>query len=162
MNPSSPLPCRRGPSISGPAASTRRDGDQPRPHDEKEAATYADTERSTTLSPALLDEWTPAFLAQLCAPGAQFLQAVGDDGRETVYLFDTGRESFAALREHNGQWTVRQGGPVAVWDAVEGAVAAWREAGAPGIDAVRVEVNQRSHTYWVDGVPALRWEHRID
>ncbi len=136
-------------------------------------AAYADTERTTAVSPDLLKDWMPAFLAQLAAPGAQLVRAVSDS-RETVYLFDTGREAFAALTAGKEGWTVRQGGPVALWDAVEEAVAAWREAGEPDITSVRMQVTREANAYWIGGQeittatrshwiehrPALRWRHR--
>ncbi|GAA0345437.1 methyltransferase domain-containing protein [Streptomyces blastmyceticus] len=136
-------------------------------------AAYADTERTTGVSPDLLKDWMPAFLAQLAAPGAQLVRALSDS-RETVYLFDTGREAFAALTADKEGWTVRQGGPVALWDAVEEAVAAWREAGKPDITSVRMQVTREANAYWIGGQkittatrshgiehrPALRWRHR--
>ncbi|GAU67332.1 putative methyltransferase [Streptomyces sp. NBRC 110611] len=137
-------------------------------------AAYADTERKTSLSPDTLNDWMPAFLAQLAAPGAQLLRAVSDS-RETVYLFDTGREAFAALTADGDQWNVRQGGPVAIWDAIEDAVTAWRKAGEPDITSVRMAITPEAHAYWIGGQqitndqrsywlgakePALRWKHR--
>ncbi|WP_327289215.1 ATP-grasp peptide maturase system methyltransferase [Streptomyces sp. NBC_01198] len=135
---------------------------------------YADTERRTLLGPHLLDEWMPAFLAQLAAPGAQLLHAMAD-GNRTTYLFDPGRESFAEIRDDGTGWTVCQGGPVALWDAVEGSLAAWQDAGRPDITTVRLRITDRSHIYWMGGqaiasgpradpageTSALRWEHRI-
>ncbi|UGQ14191.1 ATP-grasp peptide maturase system methyltransferase [Yinghuangia sp. ASG 101] len=125
-------------------------------------AAYADTERTTALSPAVLEQWMPAFLAQLAAPGAQFVHARSGDGRETTYLFDTHRESFAALSKGGELWTVRQGGPIAIWDAIEAAVTAWQRVGEPDVDAVRLTVTAKAHTYSIGGNPTLRWEHRID
>ncbi len=138
-------------------------------------AAYADSERQTPLSPAVLDEWMPAFLAQLAAPGAHLVRAVSDGGQETVYLFDTAREAFAALTEDSGGWTVRQGGPVEIWDAIEGAVTAWQNTGEPDISTVRLKVTPKAHAYWIGGQKittpsghrwigdkhALRWEHRL-
>ncbi|MCN9239564.1 ATP-grasp peptide maturase system methyltransferase [Streptomyces sp. RY43-2] len=121
-------------------------------------AAYADTERATSLPPDALNHWMPAFLAQLAAPGAQLVRAVSGS-RETVYLFDTGREAFAALTADGDEWTVRQGGPVAIWDAIESALTAWQSAGEPDITSVRMEVTSRTHTYWIGDQPALRWEH---
>ncbi|MBF6052820.1 methyltransferase [Streptomyces eurocidicus] len=138
-------------------------------------AAYADSERKATITPGALDDWMPAFLTQLAAPGTQLLRAVTGDGDETVYLFDTERESFAALSPDGSGWKVRQGGPVRLWDAVEAAVEAWDEAGRPDISTVRLHVTDRSHTYWIGGQriataarsywigekPALRWDHRV-
>ncbi|MGC0419550.1 ATP-grasp peptide maturase system methyltransferase [Embleya sp. AB8] len=141
-------------------------------------AAYADTKRRTAIAPELLREWMPAFLAQLAAPGAQLVEAVIDGGKATHhYLFDPDRESFAELTDDDTfGWTVRQGGPVALWDEVEGALTAWQEAGCPDIDTVRLRVTAEAHTYWIGGEPivgaprscgvdekqsALRWEHRV-
>ncbi|MEW1671976.1 ATP-grasp peptide maturase system methyltransferase [Streptomyces noursei] len=134
---------------------------------------YADTERKTSVSPDTLKGWMPAFLAQLAAPGAQLLRATSD-GRETVYLFDASREAFAALTANGDQWTVRQGGPVAIWDAIENTLTAWHDAGEPDITSVRLAVTPDAHAYWIGGQQitndqrsywlggenaALRWKH---
>ncbi len=121
-------------------------------------AAYADTERRTSLHPDVLNDWMPAFLAQLAAPAAQLVRAVGGS-RETVYLFDTSREAFAALTVDGDEWNVRQGGPVLIWDAIESAVTAWRNAGEPDITSVRMEVTPTAHGYWIGDQPALRWNH---
>jgi methyltransferase of ATP-grasp peptide maturase system len=112
---------------------------------------YPDTERPTKVPPRLLDEWMPALLAQLAAPGAQFVRATGSEGAQLLYLFDPDRESFAAFTEEALGWTVRQGGPVALWDVIEAALVAWQDAGRPGIGTVRVHISERAHTYWIGG-----------
>ncbi|MFR9791463.1 ATP-grasp peptide maturase system methyltransferase [Streptomyces sp. MB22_4] len=122
---------------------------------------YADSERHVLVSPLVLEEWMPAFLAQLAAPGAQLVRATNGDGSPLRYLFDPERESFAEFLVSGESWTVRQGGPVALWDDVERSLVAWRDAGAPEIDCVRLRVTPASHWYWIDGAPSLRWEHRI-
>jgi methyltransferase of ATP-grasp peptide maturase system len=122
---------------------------------------YADSGRRTQVSPLVLEEWMPAFLAQLAAPGAQFVRAKGGDGSPLWYLFDPERESFAEFVADGEFWTVRQGGPVALWDDVERSLIAWQDAGAPDIDSVRLHVTSASHRYWIDGAPSLCWEHRI-
>ncbi|MEU9337860.1 ATP-grasp peptide maturase system methyltransferase [Streptomyces sp. NPDC048290] len=124
-------------------------------------AAYADSERPTALSPDLLNDWMPAFLAQLAAPGAQLLRVLGGDSQETVHLFDTGRESFASLTADGSTWHVRQGGPTAIWDAVENTVMAWQDAGEPDITAVHMKVTRHAHTYWIDGRAGLRWTHPL-
>ncbi|APE21267.1 MULTISPECIES: ATP-grasp peptide maturase system methyltransferase [Streptomyces] len=122
---------------------------------------YADSERPTLLSPLVLEEWMPAFLAQLAAPGVQFVRATDGDGLLLQYLFDPEKESFAEFVVDGEGWTVRQGGPVALWDDVERSLVAWQDAGAPEIDSVRLRVTPASHQYWIDQVPSLRWEHRL-
>ncbi|MEV5349742.1 ATP-grasp peptide maturase system methyltransferase [Streptomyces achromogenes] len=124
-------------------------------------AAYADTERHTPIAPQLLHQWTPAFLAQLATPGAQLVTAVADGGEQTVYLFDAERESFAQLNDNGHGWTVRQGGPLALWDAIEDALIAWQEAGRPDLSAVRLQITLQAHAYRIGEKPALRWEHRV-
>ncbi|MEU5083062.1 MULTISPECIES: ATP-grasp peptide maturase system methyltransferase [Streptomyces] len=124
-------------------------------------AAYADTERHTPIAPQLLQKWTPAFLAQLATPGAQLVTAVADGGEQTVYLFDAERESFAQLNDNGHGWTVRQGGPIALWDAIEDALIAWQEAGRPDLSVVRLQITPQAHTYRIGEKPALRWEHRV-
>jgi methyltransferase of ATP-grasp peptide maturase system len=122
---------------------------------------YADSVRATKLPPLLLEEWMPAFLAQLAAPGAQFVRAATLEGVQLLYVFNPERESFAEFTADGDGWTVRQGGPVALWDDIERALTAWQEAGSPDITAVRLQITSSSHTYWIGDNPALRWEHRL-
>ena len=66
------------------------------------------------------------------------------------------------LTQDGQEWTVRQGGPVEVWDAIESAVRAWQASGEPDISAVRLKVTPKSHAYVIGDQSTLRWEHRID
>ncbi|MGV9879528.1 hypothetical protein [Streptomyces sp. NPDC003006] len=77
------------------------------------------------------------------------------------YLFDPERESFAEFTADGESWTVRQGGPVALWDDIERSLVAWQDAGGPDIGAIRLRVTAASHLYWIDRSPSLRWEHRL-
>ena len=124
-------------------------------------AAYPDSERKAVIAPGLLQEWMPAFLAQLAAPGTHLIRTALADGTPTVYLLDLVRESFAALTADGEHWTVRQGGPVALWDAVEDAITAWQGIGQPDITAVHLRVDSRGHEYWIEGDPRLRWAHRV-
>ncbi|MFF7023718.1 ATP-grasp peptide maturase system methyltransferase [Streptomyces klenkii] len=136
---------------------------------------YPDSERATKISPLMLEDWIPAFLAQLAAPGAQFVRATASNGTQLLYVFDPDRESFAEFTADGDAWMVRQGGPVALWDDIEQTVIAWQEAGSPDITAVRLHITERTHTYWIGGQriatrtsshwigdkPVLRWEHPL-
>ncbi|MEI5136469.1 ATP-grasp peptide maturase system methyltransferase [Streptomyces libani] len=122
---------------------------------------YADSERQTKVPPALLEEWMPAFLAQLTAPGAQFVRAATLEGAQLLYVFDPERESFAQFTAAGDSWTVRQGGPVALWDDIERALTMWQDAGSPDISAVRLHITDRSHTYWIEDNPSLIWQHDL-
>ncbi|CAL9561246.1 hypothetical protein SUDANB105_04626 [Streptomyces sp. enrichment culture] len=97
------------------------------------------------------------------------------DGTQLLYLFDIDRESFAAFTEDDaGEWVVRQGGPVALWDTVEQTLTAWQEAEAD-ISDVRLHITDRAHVYWIGSrqittghrshwigeKSELRWEHHL-
>lgn len=122
---------------------------------------YADSEREAEVSPLLLEDWMPAFIAQLAVPGAHFTRASSPEGNRLLHLFDPDRESFAAFAENDGVWRVRQGGPVALWDVVEQALTTWLNADSPDISEVRLRITRETHTYWIDGHPALRWQHHL-
>lgn len=122
---------------------------------------YPSSERRALLPPTELDEPMQALLAQLAAPTAQVLRARASDGGTLVYLFDPDRESFAELVEDGGEWLVRQGGPVSLWDDVERALGGWHDIGRPDITEGHLRVTERSHTYWIGDSPALRWEHPL-
>ncbi|MFI1257119.1 ATP-grasp peptide maturase system methyltransferase [Streptomyces netropsis] len=122
---------------------------------------YADSEREAKVSPLLLEEWMPAFLAQLVAPGAQFVRAATSDGTQLLYLFDPERESFAEFIAGGDGWTVRQGGPAALWDSIEPALIAWQDEGSPDITAVQLHITEKAHTYWIGDKPELRWQHHV-
>ncbi|MBT2674892.1 hypothetical protein J7E95_29590 [Streptomyces sp. ISL-14] len=81
------------------------------------------------------------------------------EGNRLLYIFDQERESFASFTENEGTWTVRQGGPLPLWDTIEQTLTAWQDAGTPDITAVRLRVTQEIHSYWIEGHPALRWQH---
>ncbi|CAI4168007.1 MULTISPECIES: ATP-grasp peptide maturase system methyltransferase [Streptomyces] len=155
--------------IVGPASfmHARAQAQPPVTGDLAARAAYADSEREVCVPPTILEEWTPAFLAQLTVPDAQLVHARTAEGeQQRTYLFDPGRESFAEFApgpRNAADWTVRQGGPVRLWDQVEEVLLAWRDAGSPGIDAVRLRVTKVAHHYWLDGAsaPSLRWEHAL-
>lgn len=122
---------------------------------------YADSERQSKVSPLLLEEWMPAFLAQLAAPGAHFTRATSLAGARLLHLFDPDRESFASFTEKGETWTVRQGGPLRLWDTIEQALTAWQDANSPDITTMRLHITQETHTYWIEDHPALRWQQHL-
>ncbi|MBL1088746.1 MULTISPECIES: ATP-grasp peptide maturase system methyltransferase [Streptomyces] len=122
---------------------------------------YPDSERATKVAPVMLQEWMPAFLAQLAAPGAHLVRASTREGPELLYLFDPERESFAQFTSDGDGWTVRQGGPVALWDDIEQALTAWQDTGSPDITAVQLQIENKAHAYGIEGSPSLRWHHRL-
>ncbi|WP_020579913.1 ATP-grasp peptide maturase system methyltransferase [Actinopolymorpha alba] len=104
--------------------------------------------RAAVVNARILDEPISRFVAQLAAPNAQYARAVAaDDSPGADYFIDVSSGSYAVLDEApDGTTRVRQGGPVRLWDAVEEAVAGWRRAGSPGIDAFSLHVTPDGQT----------------
>lgn len=97
------------------------------------------TERVTELGADALDDWNTRFVAQLAAPRAQRISLERDGGAETV-LLDVEAGSWAALRKREETWTVRQGGPEPLWDAVEDTVRGYRRDGSPDLAQAEIVV----------------------
>ncbi|WP_369184078.1 protein-L-isoaspartate O-methyltransferase [Streptomyces sp. Y1] len=114
--------------------------------------------RDTRTPPSLLTSGTPALLAQLAFPGCE-LHTTLDDCATVHLLHDPARRSLAEVVDDTYGWTVREYGPVKLWEQVERLVAAWREAGSPDLTAVRLHLTEHTHTYRLGDHPDLRWEH---
>jgi hypothetical protein len=71
----------------------------------------------------------------------------GRCGRQQQVLVDVESEAWAALRQEDGQWFVRQGGDVALWDAAEEQLARWAAAGRPRLEEVAVTVTSGGLSY---------------
>ncbi|GAA2398266.1 ATP-grasp peptide maturase system methyltransferase [Actinomadura vinacea] len=112
----------------------------------------ADAEpRPAVVGPDIRKDWTGTFVAQLALPTAQEQMISIDGGPFITYYFDTATGSAASLTpEPGGGWTVRQTGPVRLWDAVESAVAIWRRAGSPEIDQFRIRTDGHEQLVWLD------------
>ncbi|MEU1551333.1 ATP-grasp peptide maturase system methyltransferase [Streptomyces scabiei] len=105
----------------------------------------SDDERATPLAADCLDDWDTRFVAQLAAPRAQRL-SLDRDGRTEHLLVDVDAGAWAALVQDGAGWTVRQGGPVRLWDDIEETVTQWRADGAPGLDRFEVTVTPDGQT----------------
>jgi methyltransferase of ATP-grasp peptide maturase system len=90
------------------------------------------TERLVDVGPDALEDWATRFVAQLAVPRAQRLSLERDGVTETV-LVDVEAGSWAAVRPTGRTWTVRQGGPEMLWDAVEDGVGRYRRDGSPDL-----------------------------
>lgn len=97
--------------------------------------------RTTRISGDVLDEWTSRFVVQLAAPRTQRITLPRGDVREQV-LLDVEAGSWAALSSDGDSWTVRQGGPDRVWDAVERTYERWLADGAPPLERFTVRVGR--------------------
>ncbi|MFJ3659291.1 ATP-grasp peptide maturase system methyltransferase [Streptomyces sp. NPDC090119] len=96
-------------------------------------------EREAVIGGDVLDDRATRFVAQFAVPDAQQLR-LNLDGRDERVLIDVERKSWATLHDDKGRWTVRQSGPVALWDAVEEHLGRWRTAGTPGLKEATVRV----------------------
>ncbi|MGW5713827.1 ATP-grasp peptide maturase system methyltransferase [Streptomyces olivaceus] len=105
-------------------------------------------ERRAVFGADVIEDWNTRFVAQLAAPRAQYVVLTREGRTEHLFLdVDTG--AWAALREYDGRWTVRQNGPARVWDAVEEHITRWRGAGAPPLEKFEITLTS--------GQPAVRW-----
>ncbi|MER7836804.1 ATP-grasp peptide maturase system methyltransferase [Streptomyces sp. NPDC096040] len=76
------------------------------------------------------------FLAQCAVPDAQ-MTTVGD----VVHLVDVVSGSVASLTPGDGEWEVREAGPVKLWERVEDVVEAFDFAGRPGPELFGLRMN---------------------
>ncbi|WP_131736945.1 ATP-grasp peptide maturase system methyltransferase [Actinomadura roseirufa] len=96
-------------------------------------------------------DWTGVFVAQLAAPGAQWQARRTDGGPWIDYYIDPVTRSAAALTPvPGGGWSVRQTGPVRLWDDIERAVGTWHDAGSPHTDQFRIHINGDTQTITLD------------
>lgn len=103
--------------------------------------------RRTTVGGDVHNDWTGAFVAQLAAPRAQWQGRRSNGGPWIDHYTDLSTRSCAALTpEPDGGWTVRQTGPVRLWDDIEHAVQNWREAGRPHTDQFHIHTDGHSQT----------------
>ncbi|MGP3979575.1 ATP-grasp peptide maturase system methyltransferase [Streptomyces sp. KR80] len=102
-------------------------------------------ERRARLGADVLDDWNTRFVAQLAAPRAQRI-SLSRNGRTEHVLIDVEAGAWAALAKDGDDWTVRQGGPTLLWDAVEERVTQWRSDGAPDLDQFEVMVTPQGQT----------------
>jgi len=108
-------------------------------------------ERPVLQRPDVLSDWAARFVAQLASPGAQHVQLIGNGGRVSDVLVDVEQDAYAVFTPRpDGDLTVRQSGPIRLWDTIEDAITTWREVGEPGVDRFAIRVTPRSQTVWLD------------
>ncbi|MGV9884006.1 ATP-grasp peptide maturase system methyltransferase [Streptomyces sp. NPDC003006] len=110
-------------------------------------------QRPSRIDPALLDDWSGRFVAQLAAPSAERLGA----GAEQV-LLDVATGSQARTRPaERGGWSVAQRGPLKLWDAIEKAVEAWQAAGSPHLSAFGLTITPEGQRVWLGAPDGPGW-----
>ncbi|WP_424213420.1 ATP-grasp peptide maturase system methyltransferase [Streptomyces sp. BI20] len=105
--------------------------------------------RRTRIDPALLDDWTGMFVAQLAAPSAE---RFGAGGTHTLIDSATGSQARTEPGPDGDEWTVTQRGPLRLWDAVEDAVTIWQDQGAPHLSEFGLTITPQAQRVWL-GIP---------
>lgn len=115
------------------------------------SATQGDS-RTSRVDPALLQDWTGLFVAQLAAPSAELMYS----GDSTI-LLDVATGSQAWTEPAGDGWTVHQHGPLRLWDQVEDALTIWRSAGSPGQCSFGMTVTDDTQTVWLSDPDGPSW-----
>ncbi|MFI9605059.1 hypothetical protein ACIHCX_35480 [Streptomyces sp. NPDC052043] len=105
----------------------------------------AGEERKAIVGADILSDWTSRFVVQTAVPAAQQL-ALQHEGQAETVLIDVASGSWAALREEDGHWIVRQDGPELLWDAAEDQLGRWRACGAPTLEEFTIHVTPEGQT----------------
>ncbi|ONK14251.1 hypothetical protein [Streptomyces sp. MP131-18] len=115
--------------------------------------------RRTRLGGGVARDWTARFVIDNTLDGLSLLSGVSLGGEPASdYFLHPESESFAAVSgDPDDGHTVRQGGPLKIWDAIERAVGQWRENGSPGVTDFRLRVTPETHTVHLDAAPGLSW-----
>ncbi len=80
-------------------------------------------------------------------------------GGDEVVLWDVATGSLAATGlDPRGGWTVRQRGPLRLWDAVEAAVLTWQAAGSPHQSAYGLTVTGERQYVWLGESDGPSWD----
>ncbi len=127
-----------------------------RPHERPPAPRFfrldGDT-RPTRLNPALLEEWTGQFVAQLAAPSAELMTT-----STGVILRDVATGSQAWTEPDNQGWTVHQHGPLRLWDQIETALQHWQNAGSPDLTGFGMTATPFKQTVWIGSPAGPSWQ----
>lgn len=109
-------------------------------------------ERPSRIDPALLDNWTGSFVAQLAAPSAERLGL----GAGQV-LLDVATGSQARTRADGDGWTVTERGPLSLWTGVEDAITAWQSHGSPNLSEFGLTITPNGQRVWLGAPDGPSW-----
>lgn len=91
------------------------------------------------------------FFAALIIGGYDWLGFIPNDGGPTqTWLTQPNGSWVCHVTDHNGKHTVRQGGPVRLWDGIETAHLEWQQLGQPVRSRFGLTVQNGRHTVWLD------------
>ncbi|MDI3407908.1 ATP-grasp peptide maturase system methyltransferase [Streptomyces sp. B-S-A6] len=111
-------------------------------------------ERPSRIDPALLDDWTGRFVAQLAAPSAERLGA----GAEQVLLdVATGSQARVRTADNGAGWTVSRRGPLDLWSSVEDAVTTWQSHGSPHVSEFSLTITPGAQRVWLGELGGSSW-----
>ncbi|RKT11074.1 methyltransferase of ATP-grasp peptide maturase system [Streptomyces sp. 1114.5] len=148
--------------VTGPGEATGRFLADPtsfmiaRPHDRpprQSLALLPGDERPTRIDPEIIGTWTGSWVAQLAAPSAE---RMGAGGQQILSDVATGSQARTTPNPKGG-WTVIQRGPLRLWDQVENAVEAWRQAGEPHQDGFGITVSGSGQRVWIGHEDGPGW-----
>lgn len=126
-----------------------------RPHERPPAPVFLrqdGTARSTHLDPDLVEQWAGRFVAQLAAPSAELMTS-----GTGIILRDTATGSQAWTEGDGSTCTVHQHGPLRLWDQVEEALQAWKDAGAPNLTEFGMTATPYEQTVWIGSPAGPSW-----
>ncbi|MEN8653995.1 putative ATP-grasp-modified RiPP [Streptomyces sp. 21So2-11] len=111
-------------------------------------------ERPSRIDPALLDDWTGRFVAQLAAPSAERLGA----GAEQILLdVATGSQARTRAADDGEGWTTVQRGPLHLWTAIEDSLMRWQSYGSPHLSEFGMAITPDTQKVWLDGPHGASW-----
>ncbi|SOB81586.1 ATP-grasp peptide maturase system methyltransferase [Streptomyces sp. 1331.2] len=148
--------------VTGPGEATGRFLADPtsfmiaRPHDRpprQSLALLPGDERPTRIDPEIIGTWTGSWVAQLAAPSAE---RMGAGGHQILSDVATGSQARTTPNPKGG-WTVIQRGPLRLWDQVESAVEAWRQAGEPHQDGFGITASGSGQRVWIGHEDGPGW-----
>ncbi|WTW96006.1 hypothetical protein OG216_22660 [Streptomycetaceae bacterium NBC_01309] len=124
--------------------------------DHREALAATGDGRPTAVGVDVLSDWTGRFVVQGALPTTTHLTAAVGDGPTLDDPIAADGSSATLLRQDDGSWHVREGGPTRLWEKAEHAIAAWRDAGSPAADAFRLCITPAEQTVYLTGAE-LAW-----
>lgn len=113
--------------------------------------------RDTRYGPEVLTMPDSGFVAQLALPHARHFSLPADDGTVSTYVLDARNDACAVLTPDGDGWTVRQGGPVLLWDAIEQALALWQDAASLGPTEFGLTVTPDAQHAWLAAPDGPSW-----
>ncbi|MFF7637347.1 ATP-grasp peptide maturase system methyltransferase [Kitasatospora sp. NPDC008050] len=111
-------------------------------------------ERPTRIDPALINDWTGGWVAQLAAPSAE---QIGAPGQQILSDVATGSQARTAANPEGG-WIVMQRGPLRLWDQVETAILEWQAAGCPHQEGFGITITEMGQRVWIGTEDGPGWD----